>query len=67
MGMKPQNRLHSATRWPSNPRERLELADTDIEFCAAMMKIEGRLTPELDRIAYRGYEVGLEAMRAMRA
>ena len=62
MGMKPKNRLsHSYSRWPSNPRERLELAQLDMEFCAALVKIEGGITPEIDRLARRAFDVGAEA------
>jgi len=47
--MKPTNRLHSHTRWPSDPCRRLELAETDLAFCDAIARIMDSLNG-LERI-----------------
>lgn len=49
-----RNRLHSRTRWPRNPRDRLELAQMDIDYCVAMERILGD-KPELVKIRQRAY------------
>ena len=64
--MKPTNRLHSLTRWPSDPRRRLELAETDISFADALRKIVGKRMPEIDRIAICAFDVKFAAQDQLR-
>ena len=48
--MKPKNRIHSATRWPTDTLEMAALAKVDLEYVGVMnaSRID---SPELQRIA----------------
>ncbi len=35
---RPNNRVHTFTRWPSDPWERKDLAETDMDFVAAILR-----------------------------
>jgi len=60
--VKPRNRVHTLTRWPSDPNRRLELAKTDIAFVASMVRIMGT-NVVLDKILDRAISVKVEALR----
>ena len=59
--MKLRNRLHTLTRWPSDPRRRLELAETDIWFADAISKIVCEDVPEIKQIALRAFRMKCQA------
>jgi len=44
------NRLHSRTRWPERPAERIVLADNDLDFLEALVKCEIEWNDSMDRI-----------------
>ncbi len=64
--MNPHNRLHSFTRWPSDPYRRLELAEVDLGFADAVCKIMGEGIPEINRIAFRAFQVEFRAQDELR-
>jgi hypothetical protein len=60
-----KNRVHTFSRWPSNPRERLKLAQLDCDFVQALARcgIDVLAIPSLNQIVIKA---GTEAMRAQR-
>lgn len=59
---KPLDRTHSFTRWPANRKARIELAEIDLGFCAAIGRILV-LDPLAAKIA-AGVEIRPEDHRA---
>jgi len=63
----PHNRLHSLTRWPLDPQRRMNMAETDLAFVAALAKlhISRAEHPELDSICVAAGKEYLFARRVL--
>jgi uncharacterized protein YcbX len=60
-----KNRVHTFSRWPSDPHKRLELAQLDVDFVKALSRcgIDVLASPVLNQITIKA---GTEAMKAQR-
>jgi hypothetical protein len=54
------NRIHTYTRRPADPAERIELADTDLDYVVVMRRIIGQ-DAELDRIDDEAFKTWVQA------
>jgi len=63
MAYLPKNRLHSYSRWPSDPRTCYDMATTDLEFVAAMHRCGSPRfdCPELNEILIAAHQRRLTA------
>ncbi len=65
--MKKRNRLHTLTRWPRDPRKRLELARLDVDFVIALHRcgIDTQHDPRLLEMVNTAADQALLAQREL--
>lgn len=62
----PANRIHAYSRWPLNLHSRIAMAETDIAFAEAMVRIMGQ-DADLTRIFHTAWSVKIQAMDKLNA